>query len=134
MFMLCAIHILHTGVFWQAFSTHCPGDDVTFTCVVTDMSGMGSTRWRVTTPAGESSLCGVLHNLPDETDTCGPNGEFSSSLMEKNGGTYTSVLSGSDDFNGTTVECLDDHLDTVGSENICIVGENTLLPTCSCAI
>ena len=89
-----------------------------------DTSGTGSTRWNVTTPAGESStLCIVFHNQPT-TDTCGPNGEFISHLADQNGDNYTSTLSVSDDLNGTRVECSDQTLSTIVSENICIIGES----------
>ena len=120
------ISFVHTGVFCQTFFStpiqKCPGDDITFTCVVMDTSGVGVTTWSVTIPAGESSTCDVRHNL-QRTEICGPNGEFSSSDAVENGDNYTSTLSVSDDFNGTTVVCLDQALSKVGSENICTVGE-----------
>ena len=97
---------------------------MSFTCVVTDPLGTGSTRWNVTTPDGESStVCVVLHNLP-VPQTCGPDGEFSSSLVGQNGDNYISTLNVSDDFNGTTVECGDQGRSIIDSENICIVGES----------
>ena len=136
--ILC-IYFLHTGVFCQTFfsapTEKCPGDDVTFTCVVVDTSGFGTTTWNVTTPAGESSTCEVRHNL-QRTATCGPNGEFSSSNPERNGVNYTSTLSvsisGSADFNGTTVDCLNQTFSEVGSEDICIVGESS--PCCASSV
>ena len=93
---------------------------MTFTCVVTDTPGTGSTRWTVTT-AESSTLCVVFHNLPI-MDACGPDGKFISHLTGQNGVNYTSTLSVSDDFNGTTVKCTDQGLSRVDSEIICIVG------------
>ena len=67
-------------------------------------------------------MCIVLHNLPT-TQTCGPNGAFTSNidLDEVN---ITSTLSVFDDFNETRVQCTDQSLNRVGSEDICIVGES----------
>ena len=117
------IGFLLTGIFCQSFSSFpnekCPGDNVTFTCMVMDTLGIGSTRWIV---EGSSTVCVVLHNLPT-TQTCGPNGAFTSSL-DQSGVDFTTILSVSDDFNGTTVECRDQDLNRVGSEDICIVGES----------
>ena len=125
MFIFFAHHFLHAGVFCQLLSSvpieKCPGDNVTFTCVVTDTSGTSSTRWIVTTPDGESStLCVVLHDLR-RMDTCGPNGEFTSSFFGQNGNNYTSALSVSDYFNETMVECGGPSSNS--TEDICIVGE-----------
>ena len=71
----------------------------------------------------------MRHNLPDDMDTCGPGGVFTSSLTGQSGDntTFTSTLSVesiSESLNRTRVECLDAGLETVGSKDICIVGES----------
>jgi hypothetical protein len=122
----------YTGIFCQRFfsspNQKCTGDEVTFTCLVTDNStgAIGSTLWNVTTPAGDSSFCSVRHNLL-LTVTCGPDNEFTSMLTEQNGDNYTTTLSVPVDFNETTVECLDTVTRRVGSEDICIVGKSNTM-------
>ena len=120
---------LLTGVLCQLFSSPgeiCPGDNVTFTCVVVDPTGICITTWRITPDGGEPS-CRVLHNDPDETsDTCGPGRAFTASLTNRSGDNYTSTLrveSISDGLNGTGVECEDPFLMGVGTENICIISK-----------
>ena len=111
-------HLLHDEI--------CPGDDVTFTCVVVDPIVGRATVWSVTPGGGEPS-CRVPHNDPDETsDTCGPGGVFTSSLTNRSGDSYISTLrveSISDGLNGTRVECEDALQMDVGMENICIISK-----------
>ena len=118
-----------TGVLCQSFSSPdkiCPGGNVTFTCVVVDPFGIGTTTWRVTPDGGEPS-CRLLHNDPSVTDTCGPGRIFTSSLTNQSGNNYTSTLrveSISDGLNDTRVECEDPFSMDVGMENICIIGKS----------
>ena len=126
--LMDASHEYLTGVLCQSFSSSpdeiCPGDNVTFTCVVEGSVGIGTTIWRVT-PGGGEPTC-VIHNRPNDTDTCGPGGVFTSSLRDQSGDNYTSTLkveSISDDLRGTRVECEDPFGMDVGMENICIMGK-----------
>ena len=123
------VKCLLTGVLCQSFSSPdeiCPGDNVTFTCVVVDSVGNSLTTWRVTPDGGEPP-CRVIHIDPiGETDTCGPGRVFTSSLTDQSGDNYTSTLSVeslSDGLNDTRVECEDTSLMDVGMEKICIIGK-----------
>ena len=119
---------LLTGVLCQSFSSPdeiCPGDNVTLTCVVEDSVGLGTTTWRVTPDGGEPP-CRVIHNRPNDTDTCGPGRVFTSSLTGRSGDNYISTLrveSISDGLNDIRVECEDPFGMDVGMENICIIGK-----------
>ena len=119
-----------TGVLCQPFSSSpdeiCPGDNVTFTCVVVDPDGNSFTTWIVTLDGGEQD-CILRHNRPNEVATCGPGQLFTSSFTDQSGDNYTSTLrveSISDSLNGTRVECEDPSLMDVGMENICIIGKS----------
>ena len=84
-----------------------------------------TTTWRVTPDGGEPP-CHVIHNRPNDTDTCGPGRVFTSSLTDRSGDNYTSILSVesiSDGLNDTRVECEDALQMDVGMENICIIGK-----------
>ena len=122
----------YAGVFCQSFSPPtddiCPGDNVTFTCVVVDDDGFRFTRW-IVTPGGTVPSCTVTHTLP-EIVTCGPMNSFTSSLTGTTGTSYTTTLSVesiSDSFNGTIVECTNSTGGTIGSDDICIVGEKIII-------
>ena len=115
------ISLFYTGVLCQSFSPPtgeiCPGDNVTFTCVVLD----SATRWTVT-PGGDGGECAYFSSSRTP-DMCGPGDRFTSSQTDVNGDINNSSLSVDSitaDLNGTLVECAD-----VGSYNICIVGKNT---------
>ena len=66
----------------------CPGDDVTFTCLV---STTALTTWTVNSGGVEDS-CNYLRNSPN-TQTCGPLGRFRSSVTDVNGDHSNSSLS-----------------------------------------
>ena len=102
------------------------GDNATFTCVVVDTVGIGTTTWRVT-PGGGEEDCVLRHSVPNEFSTCGPGGVFTSSLTNQSGDNYTSTLRVeliSDGLNDTRVECEDQYLMNVGMKNICIIGKS----------
>ena len=85
------------------------------------------TAWTLTPDGGEPE-CIVLHNRPGAMLTCGPGRVFTSSLTGQSGDNtaFTSTLSVesiSESLNGTTVECDDAMMNTVGSKHICIVGK-----------
>ena len=110
--------------FFSVPNEKCPGDvTISFTCGVTDPFGNGTTRWTVTTPDGESSVCIVSHDQSKTQRTCGPNDEIYSLHAGFNNGINRSRLIVPEDFNGTIVECSDQDLNTVGSADICIVGK-----------
>ena len=115
-----------SGVLCQSFSSPdeiCPGDNVTFTCVVVDPDGISYTSWVV---EGGEQDCILRHNRLNEVETCGPGQLFTSSFTtNQSGDSYTSTLSVesiSDDLNRTRVECEDAAMD-VGNESICIIGK-----------
>ena len=121
---------MFTGVQCQSFSPPtediCLGDDITYACVVVNSVATSFTIWRLT-PNGGVPSCAVRHNLPD-MDTCGPGRVFTSSLTGQSGDntSFTSTLSVesiSESLNGTTVQCEDAMMNTVGSMDICIVGK-----------
>ena len=129
----CTELFMFTGVLCQSFSPPtediCLGDSITYTytCVVVNSDVRFSTTWRLT-PDGGVPPCDVRHNLP-EIQTCGPGRVFTSSLTGQSGDstsftTTLSVESISENLNGTRVQCLDAGLETVGSKDICIVGES----------
>ena len=99
----------------------CPGDDVTFTCVVDS----GVTRWSVS-HGGSDGECTYISGS-QAPDTCGPDGRFRSSRTESSDSTANSslsVVSITEDLNGTMVECTDGNniTDIIGSKTICILG------------
>jgi hypothetical protein len=99
----------------------CPGDDVMFTCVV----GNGATvAWSVD-PGGTDGLCLYVTTLQN-SDICGPDGRFNSSRTEGSdsaANSSLSVVSITEDLNGTMVECADatNITDIIGSKTICIL-------------
>ena len=111
-----------TGVLCQSFTAPteiCPGDDVTFTCVVDP-----ATFW-VVTPGGDDEVCVYRSGNPDVTDTCGPDGRFTSSRTDMSqdiNNSSLSVVSITNDLNGTLIECSDVNNELIDSYSICIVG------------
>ena len=100
----------------------------TYTCVVVNSDARFTTTWTLT-PDGGVPSCIVQHIQPDDMDACGPGRVFTSSLTGQSGDntSFTSTLSVesvSESLNRTRVECLDAGLETVGSKDICIVGES----------
>ena len=103
----------------------CPGSDIEFSCVGNSDS-TSTTRWRIT-PGGGEPACTVLHNEPDQMQTCGPGDIFTSSLTGQTGLNYTSSLRAEDvplSLTGTMVECVDGALQIIGSASICIIGKS----------
>ena len=97
-----------------------PGDDVTFTCVV----DAALTVWTVN-PGGENANCIYRQSMPTVTAMCGPGGRFTSSQTDENGDTNSSslsVVSITNDLNGTSVTCSDGNLNPIGFSSICVVG------------
>ena len=88
---------------------------------------MGSvTRWTVSL-GGNVGECTYLSEsqIPD---TCGPNGRFRSSRTEGSetaANSSLSVVSITEDLNGTMVECTDgtNVTNIIGSKTICILGK-----------
>ena len=121
-----SILVRYTGALCQSFSPPtgeiCPGDHVTFTCVVTTVI----TVWDVTSPQGNIiTTCTYRSNNPIP-NTCGPEDRFMSSVTDVNGDTMNSSLSVDSitiDLNETQVECQDGNSIAVGSDSICIVGK-----------
>ena len=100
----------------------CPGDDVTFTCVV----DAPVTVWTVN-PGGNISDCNYRQSHPTITASCGPGLRFTLSQTDENGDTNNSslsVVSITNDLNGTSVTCSDGNLNLIGSSTICIIGRN----------
>ena len=125
------MQLLSAGVVSQPFSPAssdgvCPGSDIEFICAGNSIL-VSITRWEVTPDGGGDPTCIVFHNIPDEMDTCGPGGVFTSSLTGQTGLNYTSSLRAEDvslSLNGTIVECVDGaDLQIIGSTKICIVGK-----------
>ena len=114
-----------TGVLCQSFTAPtgeiCPGDDVTFTCVV-DLA----TFWRVTsTPRGDDDECVYRSGSPDITDACGPDDRFTSSRTDMSqdiNNSSLSVVSITNDLNGTLIECSDVNSELIDLYSICIIG------------
>ena len=112
-----------TGVLCQSFTAPtgeiCPGDDVTFTCIVE-----ATTIW-IVTPGGDDREC-VYTTITQSTDMCGPDDRFTSSRTEMSddiNNSSLSVISITNDLNRTLVECINT-MTTNESYRICIVGEN----------
>ena len=104
----------------------CSGSDIEFSCVGNSLS-VSSTRWEITADGGGDRVCTVAHNVPGETDTCGPGGIFTSSLDVDAEVNYTSSLRAEDvplSLNRTVVECVDGgSLQTIGSATICVISK-----------
>ena len=104
----------------------CPGDDVTFTCVVTTTL---STTWRIDS-GGALTTCTYEQNIPTVTVKCGPDQEFTSSQTDVNGdinNSSLSVVSVDSGLNGTTVTCVDGNGAVIGSRAICVIGKDRAL-------
>ena len=121
----CFLYVFYAGVSCQNFNGPsdgiCPGDDVTFTCVV----DAALTVWRVTSD-GVVTDCNYRRSMPTVTATCGPGLRFTSSQTDENGDTNNSslsVVSITNDLNGTSVTCSDGNLNIIGSSTICVVGK-----------
>ena len=103
----------------------CPGDDVTFTCVVNTAV---VTNWRVNSGRDETS-CTYTRNDPLNTQTCGPERRFMSSVTDVNGDPSNSSLSVdsvTNDLSGTSVTCSDGNSVIIGSRNICVIGKRLI--------
>ena len=103
----------------------CPGDDVTFTCVVNTTTSV--TIWRVNS-GGDETSCNYLHNSPN-TQTCGPGGRFTSSVTDVNGDPNNSSLSVdsvTSELSGTSVTCSDGNAIIIGIRNICVIGKGLI--------
>ena len=99
----------------------CPGDNVTFTCVVTTTP---TTRWIVNSGEVQTS-CTYDQNNPTVTEKCGPGDRFISSRTDENGDTNNSslsVVSVDSGLNGTTVTCVDGNSAVIDSRDICVIG------------
>ena len=119
-----AFSLFISGVLSQSFTGPsggiCPGDNVTFTCVV----DAPVTVWTVN-PGGGNANCNYRQSMPTVTAMCGPGGRFTSSQTDENGDTNNSslsVVSITNDLNGTSVTCSDGNLNLIGNVAICIVG------------
>ena len=99
----------------------CPGDDVTFTCVVTTTP---TTIWIVNSGEVQTS-CTYDQNDPTVTEKCGPGDRFISSQTDENGdinNSSLSVVSVDSGLNGTTVTCVDGTGAVVQPSDICVIG------------
>ena len=102
----------------------CPGDDVTFTCVVNTTV---VTLWIVNS-GGMETDCNYNPNMPT-IRTCGPGGRFTSSVTDVNGDPNNSSLSVdsvTSDLSGTSVTCADGNAIIIGSRNICVIGKRLI--------
>ena len=98
----------------------CPGDDVTFTCVV---STTYLAVWTVNS-SGVQTICVYRPSSPD-TQTCIPGGIFTASVTDVNadlGNFSLSVDSVTSELSGTSVRCIDGNAIVIGSRNICVIG------------
>ena len=104
----------------------CPGSDIEFSCVG-NSELVSFTHWEIT-PGGVRPECIVLHSIPEQTTSCGPEDIFTSSLDVDAEVNYTSSLRAEDvplSLNRTVVGCRDGaDTQTIGSANICIVGKS----------
>ena len=100
----------------------CPGDDVTFTCVVDS----GATRWTFSPPGESDRTCNYLRAFPDQT-TCNPPDErfrISQTEGSANNSSSLSLASITENLNETMIVCADGNSgNQVGTDNICIVGK-----------
>ena len=102
----------------------CPGDGVAFTCVVNTTN---SVTWTVNSRGDETS-CTYRRNDPN-TQTCGPEGRFTSSVTDVNGDPNSSSLSVdsvTSDLSGASVTCSDGNPIIIGSRNICVIGKGLI--------
>ena len=103
----------------------CPGDDVTFTCVVSTTT---LTAWTVNS-GGDETSCNYRRNDPLNTETCGPGGRFTSSVTDVNenpNNSSLSVDSVTSDLSGTSVTCTDGNAIIIGIRNICVIGKRLI--------
>ena len=99
----------------------CPGDDVTFTCVVDS----GVTRWTFSPPGEPDRTCTYLSGLPDENPCNPPEERFRISQTEGSASNNSSLSLAliTENLNKTMVGCTDGiGGNRVGTDNICIVG------------
>ena len=102
----------------------CPGEDVTFSCVVSTTS---ITIWTVNS-GGDQSSCSYRRN-DRNTQNCGPGDIFTSSVTDVNGDPNNSSLSVdsvTSDLSGTSVTCIDGNANIIGSRNICVIGKRLI--------
>ena len=103
----------------------CPGDHITFTCVVNSTA----TVWTVS-PPGDGGECTYL-SARKSPDQCGPDGSFKSYKTPGSGSMYNSSLSiqsVTEHFNGTQVRCSNGDDDTlIGWYDICITGKFNII-------
>ena len=97
-----------TGVLCQSFSGPsdeiCPGDNVTFICVVSSVTAL----WLVS-PGGDDPEC-AYSSITQAPSGCGPDEKFQASRTDDNipaNSSSLSVVSITSDLNGTTVTCTD---------------------------
>ena len=116
--------ILHAGVLCQLTGQSdgiCPGDDVTFTCVVDS----GAALWTFSPPGEPNRTCPYLSTLPDQS-ICNPPDErvrISQTEGSASNSSSLSVTSITENLNETIVGCRDGiGNNQVGTDNICIVG------------
>ena len=92
-----------------------------FTCVVNS----GATLWTFSPPGRPERECIYLSSLPDR-NPCVPQDErFSITRTEgsvNNFSSSLSVVSVTEDLNGTLVSCTDGNIGNLGSDDICIAG------------
>ena len=103
----------------------CPGDDVTFTCVVDTIL----TSWRVNS-TGALTSCTYDQSNPTVTVKCGLAQEFTSSRTDENGPINSSSLSAvsvDSGLNGVSVTCVDGNGVVIGSRAICVIGKDRAL-------
>ena len=127
--LLVTLPILNSGTiisgavsqFTGPFSGICPGDDVTFTCVVDS----GATIWTFSQPGEPGRTCTYFSALPDQNPCNPPNERFRISQTEGSASNSSSlsVASITENLNETIVGCRDGgDGNPVGTDNICIVG------------
>ena len=100
----------------------CPGDDVTFTCVVDS----GATIWTFSPPGEPDRTCNYLSLSPDQTPCNPPDERFRISQTEGTANNFNSSLSLAsitENLNETMVGCTDGiGGNPVDTDSICIVG------------
>ena len=118
-------YITFVGALCQSFtgpsSAICPGDDISFTCVVSS----GATSWFIG-DREEGDVC-AYQSGSQAPDTCGPEGQFHSNHTKGSENYKNSSLrvdSITEDLNETRVECVDGISgDLIMAYDICIVGK-----------
>ena len=101
-----------------------------FTCVVDS----AATLWTFSPPGGLNRSCTYLSGLPDRNPCDPPDERFRITQTEGSANNFNSslsVVSATEDLNGTLVSCTNgDTATLVESEEICIVGM-TIPKTCA---